>query len=919
MNERNVFDDERIENLRRIAISLIKNYIGSVYGEKDGIQEELDRIENELSNVEFTKTNRVAGSPTRASNDKEGHINFNFQNIDNISDAEIDDLLETVVHEFYHSVSKNMSMSNVFLEEGFVTYITAKTIRYSIDNTPDINGIDKEALRENLKKQDCVNGYRYASEFVRSLDIVMEMSGYDATYEYMFHKDGLQALVEVTNNFSPELSKIIKRQSMKTAANSKNLTSELSFFRSFFERMDIDKLNINNVEMNASLQSFLSLTKPFNQNEEVLDLLENLCPDLLKYQRFLTEIRYLSPDDRRNRIQECLPNDEIEWQIKEKPLEVINSITNGLKKQYERQDSKFNINRFGTTELYSVLICYNMLQKGIEQLDDGKIKEYLGYLAYGKKMENIVINSMKTYFERVKQERESGKDIRDILNGVISDKVEFVLEIAEISSGLNKENYMDGVTKIAETIKKFSYDRNNDFFELGYGTISGVMQKYYGEDKIYNIDDLSAFRNQMQSIFDLACMPDYIKENGCTIDKMFIKAITAVAKEDGNNFSRQMLGILELFSTGNLELGYATEDLEDFSAKVYTAFDDIKLSDSEDKTAFNNMFLHNFLVTDNLKATNVIERKGKVEHNHPSIYLSRVLDGILADCEFGSEKTINDDGVEISNFENIFQNPEKNIAKTLVRSQSFLEMFSTQMIGNLPKPKGENYSFYDIRGELLGKSNPTAVDIYYFDYSSYNDFVPFFIKKEAMEDVKQKVNDMNTPISLGSRMSDVIKSVTSFEMVGETEFAKSQTEKILEKVEAIDTSRISDFSKAQIALEILGTENEKSFCVEQLKGKSEFLEDMINGLKQYATSNPFNMQRAVERLKPFSENSRDVTRVLDFLNDEKVWDYSLMQEEPVLTEQTIDEIAKREAVQLCMPNAQNMLERLEQKKERAER
>lgn len=911
MNER-VFDDERIERLRRVAISLIKNYISSMYGEKDGIAEEIDRIENEFSRVEFIKRNIVAGSPTMASNDRKGHIDFYFQDVDNISDAEIDELLGTLVHEFYHSVSRSKP---AFLEEGFVTYITAKTIRYSIDNMPDIEGVDKEDLRENLKKQNLINGYKYASEFVRSLDIVMKMSGYDATYVYMFNEDGAKALAEVASNFSSELAKIIQRQSIKTATNSKNLVSELSFFRSFFKEMNVDMLNITSVEMNNSLQNFLASTKPFNQNEEVLNLLGNICPGLLKYKELLTEIRYLPSDERRKKIIEYLPTDDIEWQLKEKPFEVVKSISSDLKKQYERSDSKFNAESFGSIELFTIPICYDMLQKYGGELDESKVKEYVGYLAFDPKSESLCENSIKTYFEKVKQETKNGKGLREIINDVIADKVEFVLEIAKIRSDINKENYMDGVIKIAEVIKKFGYDRNNDFYVTGYGSILGVMQNYYGENRIYNVADLNAFRSQMQLIFDIAHMPNFVKENGYTIDKIFITSIMAATREGDNNFSKQMLGMLELFSSGDLELGYATGDLEDFSAKVYTAFEDIKLSSTEEKTAFINTFLHNFLMTDNLKATNVIERKSKIEKEQPNRYLSRVLDGILADGEFWNEKTINDAGVEISNFENIFQNSEKSMAKTLGMNQSFLKMFSTQMLGNSPKPEGESYSICDMRKELLGKTSPTVADIYLFDYSSYSDFVPFFLKAEAKENIENRIESMRRPIDVGIRLNDTLKGIIDFEMVGESEFAESQTKKIIEKLNNLDMNGISTYKKAEIALTILSNENERSSCLEQLKGQNNFFEDIVNGLKQYARLSPFNMKEIAKKLEPFGEKSGEVSRVLDFLSSEDVWKYSEMKQEPVLTPKKVEEMAKQEKVQECIPYAEGMLEKLEQKRE----
>ena len=357
----------------------MRKYNYSFWG-RQGIEEQLSRIEQELSSVQIVADNRISGSPTMASNDKKGKVTLRFRDKNNISDKEINNFLETIIHEFYHSVSKSNGKNNaVFLEEGYVTYITAKTIRHSIENLPEIEGVDTEQLREQLKAQNLENGYEYASEFVRTTQLVMGLYGYDSTYEYMLSDNGTETLSKIAGEISPEFEKIIRRQIGKSPANSPNLTSEKIFFKSFFDRLDFEGVDKSTIEMNNLIQQYLVKSGIAIEDERLKTIMYEVKPHLVAYQELLEDVREDDESQRRTKIEAAVPHGELLWPLKESAFETVEFFVGPLKSFYDKSDSKLKCRTFGNTSFYALAICYDMIQKGIEEPDDKKTMEYLRF------------------------------------------------------------------------------------------------------------------------------------------------------------------------------------------------------------------------------------------------------------------------------------------------------------------------------------------------------------------------------------------------------------------------------------------------------------------------------------------------------------------------------------------------------------
>lgn len=217
---------------------------------------------------------------------------------------------------------------------------------------------------------------------------------------------------------------------------------------------------------------------------------------------------------------------------------------------------------------------------------------------------------------------------------------------------------------------------------------------------------------------------------------------------------------------------------------------------------------------------------------------------------------------------------------------------------------------------MLNERIPTVGDIYSFDYSSYSSVVPVFLKSKVKGDLEDTINGIEECDKKDlPNLEYVISEIVDFEMFGETEFAEIQTQKMLKKMNGVDLSLVPDCKKDKIAIAILCNENVQSCCLEKLKN-SELFTVAVNNLKQFTRK--FGKNFTLRKLEPFKEKSAEVARVVDFLNNEEILDYSKMKTEPVLTPKIMQEMARRDEVQNCIPVVEEVFEKLDGRHEEKE-
>ena len=280
-NSKELNNDEIKQMMFSIAKSLIIHYIKQNYSKKENIEEEIERINGIFDELEIDFENKEEGSGVlgRAIKDIPRVILY-FKNKEEISWEEATNYIETLVHEIYHCISKEHQkgrdkIKTTFLEEGYVSYMTTKTIRYAKENIIDIPGIDKEELKIILQKQNLKNSYIHESEFVRSTQLLMEQYGIDSSYEYIFY--GQDRLIEIADQISPEFGTIMRMQDKKLT-HVENYDFEKEFFKKEFKKIDFSNISITIVEMNKLLQQFLIDSGEINRNPNVYELVKRYAP-----------------------------------------------------------------------------------------------------------------------------------------------------------------------------------------------------------------------------------------------------------------------------------------------------------------------------------------------------------------------------------------------------------------------------------------------------------------------------------------------------------------------------------------------------------------------------------------------------------------------------------------------------------------
>ena len=250
-------------------------------------------------------------------------------------------------------------------------------------------------------------------------------------------------------------------------------------------------------------------------------------------------------------------------------------------------------------------------------------------------METWMKSLVNTYFGKVQERVRNGKGVVEIINENLVDNAELMIQADIIREQTNRENYWENVTKIAELARKYGVERQNDFYGRVYELILEMTQEYFQDDRIYTLKDFNEFRSMMQAVYDVAGMPDYIRKTGKTPEKIFLKSVIVHSRETAENFQNQMVSLLRIIKDGNMELGESTEDLEDFCVKVASAYDMLELNGTKEKRMeFARLFLHNYLNTNNLRATSVQIRRANGTKTESNEHLDRIRTAIEKSPDF---------------------------------------------------------------------------------------------------------------------------------------------------------------------------------------------------------------------------------------------------------------------------------------------
>lgn len=669
------------EKIVTIAKSLISNYISQTYSDKDNIHEELARINDIFENLDISFKTIQPGMPTRAINHGKGKVSLYFDDKDNVSEAELINSIEILIHEVYHSISDKPNLSQVvFLEEGYVTLITAETIRYAIDNPPQIDGVDPKELKLLLQSQELENGYTIPSEIVRSIQLIMEQYGFDSKYEYIFN--GIDKLKEIARSIDPELAKILELQERKTT-NSATLKFETKYFLKAFEEIDFSTLSPTLVEMNRLLQTYLVKSEEVYRNPRIYELVKKFNPALIGYQDFYLQVQDLTDEEIRNRLQSELPQEPIDYKLHEDIPQTIKQMLQ-IAKTYDNSSSPLKPSTFGSINFYSIMIAYDLFQKGIQEPSKDDIMKYNSYIAFNTNAENIVLSTVSHYMSYVITKCEEGMSLNQILNENLTNSM--LLTVHMRKTNKTELPLEDKIEQTIDSLIQQNTGSQEYLYTLFCFQLPHILEQEFDENHIYNENDYDYYVSLLKNAFDKAQFPEAITQAGHSPEMLFMQFISSNISITSEHFPEQIICLLKIINNRNPNLGQATGKLEDLSFFISMAYETLQQSGNEEllKEFSENLVIASYNQGSNSKfsqATCQESRKNGIKGIRPNQNIETTLTSIISSPEFykdlGTIKTMFDTYPKI--YEKIFS------------TQSFRKMLLQELPGELQSKVKDKY------------------------------------------------------------------------------------------------------------------------------------------------------------------------------------------------------------------------------------
>lgn len=562
------------EKIVTIAKSIILHYIKQNYSDKDNINQVLERVNEIFNKLKVSYIRVPGGSTMRGLNKGDGKISLIFEGEKDILESDEMEMISTLVHEIYHSISnEELGEKCLFLEEGFVTYLTAETIRYAIENPIEISSeITKENLKMLLEKQHLVNAYDDQSEFVRSMQLVMEQYGVDSKYEYIFNgKDRLQ---EVVSQANPKLGEILK---LRIASEKKSSLSkvEQDFFKEEFKKIDYSNLSPTFIEMNRVLTDYLIESGEIDKNPNIQEAIYKFHGRNVDYEKFYLQAQNMSDEEIAKIVYEELPQESIDYKINNDIVQTIQQMSQ-IEEMYRKTGLPIQLESCGLINFYSILIAYDLQQKGIELPSQDDIMKYAKNLTHRKSNRMLILSMVQNYIQYVKDKIAEGKGLNQILNDYLANSVTMLVNTQRICESDLPD--FEKIKEISNLVLSQSQKKQEFFYEFYFAEIYGIFQKQIDKNHIYNEEDYDKFMSQIQEAFNMAQVPDVMNEIGYSPEMLFFMSISSQIEMASDNFSEQVTNLLKIMINRRPNFGVASEELEDFAFYIKMAYEKLRES-----------------------------------------------------------------------------------------------------------------------------------------------------------------------------------------------------------------------------------------------------------------------------------------------------------------------------------------------------
>ena len=716
------------EFIIHMAHNLIIHYLTSVQLP----EEEIKRVKQILDTTEV-RFEKIIPKRLVSGENFGDKITIYVNDVDNITDKELYQAIMSIVHEYYHSISKERQKMRalhkkdyIFLEEGYVTLMTAKTIRHAISNPFEFEDASKEDVAKILEKVDLENGYNSQSEFVRSVQLIMSQYGYDSALIYMFSEDGREKLSEIAKTISPEFGEIMRRQPLKSL-KSKNYEYEKKYFISQLKQINPDSLSETDIEMNALLAQHLTKSGIASQNQRLGRIVNKHFAGLEIGASFIKHLLELPPEEMRKLVKIELEKISFDYEPQDIRCNDASRMIEIVLDEYNDTKARPAFVDIGIP--FGALIAYDLCRRGILEPEDKEIKDYLKYFCSNREIEKYFLRAVKMSMRSVKTEIDNGKSPCKILNEKLLQEYSNLIPMLKIVNDTNQDNFWENAEKVGMLVSKQNDEKGEMLYYTFYQKLQGMMERAIVPDKIYKKSDYEEFMRKMTKVFEEANVPsEFMKEIGLTPARLFFEGVSE--KVNHQKRTEQMMELLDI-AHSRIEFGGGHNMLQDFVFNMYAVYEDIKASGNKESLYhFRYMILKAFNSSlDFPTHYETRQRDGSSFYNR-NIYYEKILDDVILD-------------------EDIYKNPQ--MARTLFDSgKIYFDAFINCKLGAMilkqfPNEIRERFAgevnFKYIFKKLFGDSDIKLDEIPRDKLDSLGDIAKFLIayeKSSQIFDEKQK-------------------------------------------------------------------------------------------------------------------------------------------------------------------------------------
>lgn len=464
--------EELKEELKKNSRNIIITYLKDKFGEKIS-HEEWQRIDSIFENTKVTIEEKNVG-------DTADGTAYNDEIVFKVSKAsDIGSLIETLVHEYFHKISKNKFGEKIkFVEEGYVTFATAEAVRNILSKSDvefaEIFGNDNaENLREILSDASLTNGYNVESSVIRCNDIILRENlpgNIDSIYEYLFNEKGFDRIVELSKGISSQYGKFIENLRFKQVAGFATLfDNEKEVIFEELKRCDLSKYTSESyfeITMNDLLIEYL--IDNYDENNSLYTTLQERFPKLS--QRFDCA-RVAEKVEKEKEPQRILEYFEpffqaiIPYEIEEEPSKLHDKfidIDRNFCNYITYCSSSFKGSIISST-IMAIIFCYDLSIQNLSE-EDEKLQIYIKSLGiYDLHSATIYKHLVKKFYPFVKKRVEKGQTLKDIISEHLCSSFKYDIVALPICENVTSQNFVEVVQKLVD--EAINLEKGDDLFE----------------------------------------------------------------------------------------------------------------------------------------------------------------------------------------------------------------------------------------------------------------------------------------------------------------------------------------------------------------------------------------------------------------------------------------------------------------------